>query len=426
MKRVTVAIIGLGSRGKDTYAKCQYILKDEMQIVAIADIIPQKVEDVSTKYNIPKQMCFESGEKLLEQDKLADAVFICTQDKQHYEHAIAALKKGYHILLEKPISPNLQECKQICELANKLNLKVVVCHVLRYTAFYQKIKQIIDSGKIGDIVSIQAIENVCYWHQAHSFVRGNWRNSELSSPMILQKSCHDMDILLWLANKKCKNVSSFGDLKLFKKENAPKGSALRCIDCKVKSSCPFDAEKIYLTNESTGILNGNTDWPCNILALNPTEQSIKEAIKASPYGRCVYHCDNNVVDHQIVNLELEANTTISFTMCAFTSKGYRNLKVMGTLGDIEANTYDNIIDIGVFGKEHEIIDVHTLTTDFSGHGGGDNRLVKDFIDMVRDNSSKTLALTSIEQSVESHYVALAAEQSRLSHGKVISLDEFIK
>lgn len=425
-KKVKVAIVGLGSRGKDTYAKCQHILGDEMQIVAVADIIPEKVADVANEYNVPKEMCFESAEKLLEQERLADVLFICTQDRQHYGHAIPALKKGYHLLLEKPISPDLEECKEIAKVANEYNCKVAVCHVLRYTVFYQKIKEIIESGKIGDIVAIQAIENVCYWHQAHSFVRGNWRNSDLSSPMILQKSCHDMDILLWLANKKCKNVSSFGDLRLFKEEKAPEGSALRCLDCKVKDSCPFDAEKIYLTNKSTGVLHGRTGWPCDILSLKPTEESIREAIKTGPYGRCVYHCDNNVVDHQVVNLELEDDTTISFTMCAFTSKGHRSLKVMGTLGDIEANSGDNIIDIGVFGKEHEIIDVRTLTNDFSGHGGGDNRLVKDFLDVVCDESSKTSGLTSIDKSVESHYVALAAEKSRLNHGMVISIDEFVK
>ena len=204
-KKITVSIVGLGSRGKDTYAKCAKIFPENMEIVAIADIVPHKVEEVAKEYGVPAEMCFDSAEALLERERLSDVMFICTMDKQHYGHAIAALNKGYHLLLEKPISPDEKECKEIAALANEKNLQVAVCHVLRYTPFYQKLKEIIKSGRIGDTVSIDAIENVGYWHQAHSFVRGNWRNSNETSPMILQKCCHDMDILLWLTDKHCKS-----------------------------------------------------------------------------------------------------------------------------------------------------------------------------------------------------------------------------
>ena len=168
-------------------------------------------------------------------------------------------------------------------------------------------------------MSVQALESVLYWHQAHSFVRGNWNNSEVTSPMILQKCCHDLDLLLWLSGKRCKRVSSFGALTLFKKERAPKGAALRCIDCGVKENCPYDAEKIYITNKKTGVAEGNNQWPCDVLDLNPTVESIREAIKTGPYGRCVYYCDNNVVDHQVVTMEFEDNSTADLTMCAFTT-----------------------------------------------------------------------------------------------------------
>lgn len=418
MKKVTVAIIGLGSRGKDTYAKTAHLFPEEMEIVAIADIVHEKVEQVAREYNISADKCFNSAEELLAEDRMADVLFICTMDRQHYSHAIPALKKGYHLLLEKPISPNLEECREIARVANECDRKVVVCHVLRYTPFYGELKKIISSGKIGDVVSIQAIENVGYYHQAHSFVRGNWRNSDETSPMILQKSCHDMDILLWLANKNCKRVSSFGGLRLFREENAPNGAAKRCLDgCMIKDSCPFNAERYYITD---GVLQGKTDWPYNVVALEPTEENLRSALESGPYGRCVYHCDNNVVDHQIVNLELEDDTTISFTMCAFTSKGHRHIKVMGTKGDIEASMDTNIIDIGVFGEEHEIIDVKKLSEDFSGHAGGDNRMVKDLLNLISGND-KAEALTSIDKSAQSHYVALAAEQSRLHGGAVIDI-----
>lgn len=422
-KKLTVAFAGLGNRGKDTYAPTVKLFSDRMEMAAIADIDPAKVEDVAKTYGIPEDRCYTSAEEMLAQPKLADAMFITTQDRQHVKQAVAALRKGYDLLMEKPISPVLDECREIVRVAKETGRKVVICHVLRYTPFYMKLKEILDAGTIGDVVSIMGIENVCYWHQCHSFVRGNWRNSDQTSPMILQKCCHDMDLYLWLANKTCKSVSSYGDTYLFKEENAPEGAALRCMDgCKAKENCPFDAEKIYLTNEDTGILHGHDGWPCEVLAMHPTEEKIREAIRTSPYGRCVFHCDNNVVDHQVVNLEMTDGTTMSFTMCAFTAQGGRYAKFMGTKGDIIADLGKNTIDIGVFGKKRDVIDVSKLAEDFSGHAGGDNQLVREFLDMELDGKVAS-NITSLERSMESHYIALAAERSRLRDGAVVTLEE---
>ncbi len=424
-KPVRVAIVGLGGRGKNTYAKCSKMIQEKIQIVAVADIVREKVDEVAKEYNIPEHMCFNSAEELLEQEKLADVVFICTMDRQHYSHAIPALKKGYHLLLEKPISPDLQECAEIARVAKQCNKHVVVCHVLRYAPFYKEIKRILDAGTIGEVVSIQAIENVAYYHQSHSFVRGNWAKADESSPMILQKCCHDMDILLWLANNKSKYVSSFGSLTLFKPERAPEGASKRCMDgCKVKESCVYDAEKIYITDKVTGVAQGNTSWPCDTIVLNPTIENMTKAITEGPYGVCVYHAGNDVVDHQVVNIELENGATINFTMCAFTSKGHRNIKIMGTKGDIEASMETNLIDIGVFGKDHEIIDVTKLATDFSGHAGGDKLLVEDLMDLIINDVAPGSGLTSIDRSVESHFVALASEFSRLHNGQSVDIAEF--
>lgn len=422
-KQLTVAIAGLGSRGKDTYAKVQKRIPNKMKIVAIADIDEEKVKEVAKEYEVEQRFCFSSAEEMLSQEKLADVMFITTQDQQHVSQAILALKKGYDLLLEKPISPNLSECREIVKVAKEYRRTVVVCHVLRYTPFYSKLKEVIDSGKIGDIVSVMAIENVGYWHQAHSFVRGNWRNSNTTSPMILQKCCHDMDLYLWLTGKTCESVSSFGDIHLFKEECAPEGATKRCMDgCKAKDECPFDAEKIYLTNEKTGVLNGNIGWPVDVLTLHPTEETIRDAIKTGPYGRCVYYCDNNVVDHQVVNLKMTDGSTIHLTMCAFTATGSRYAKFMGTKGEIIADMSEKLIKVTMFGKETEVIDVAKLATDFSGHGGGDSRMVEEFLDIISGEKEMTSAITSVEHSVESHYCALAAEQSRLQGGKVISFD----
>lgn len=242
--KTTVAIVGLGSRGRVTYAPIAKQYPDLMEITALADINPACVEEAAKEYNVSKERCFTSAEELLAQPKLADAIFICTQDQDHVREALVALEKGYHILMEKPISPSAEDCNKLLEASRKYDRKIVVCHVLRYTPFFSKIKEIISEGIIGDVVTIQAIENVGYWHQAHSFVRGNWRNSNTTSPMCLQKTCHDFDLYLWLADKTPKRVSSMGDTYFFKEACAPEGAALRCMDgCKAKENCPFDAEK---------------------------------------------------------------------------------------------------------------------------------------------------------------------------------------
>lgn len=422
MRQVTVAIAGLGSRGKDTYAPCAKRFPEKMKITAIADPIAEKRDMVMEEYGVPKEMCFETAEEMLQHDRLADILFVCTQDGSHYAETMQALDKGYHVLLEKPVSKHIDECANIAKKAKEVNRQVRVCHVLRYTPFYQVIKREIDAGRIGRVMSIQAIENVGYWHQAHSFVRGNWRNSDETSPMILAKSCHDCDILLWLAGKKCNYVSSFGSLSEFRSECAPKGAAKRCMDgCAVKESCPFDAQKIYLSDEATGVLHGHTGWPANILTEHPDEESVREAIKSGPYGRCVYYCDNNVVDHQVLNAELEDGVTLNFTMAAFTSHGGRNIKVMGTRGDIIGDMDRNTVVIQVFGQEDVEIDVTKYAADFSGHGGGDHRMVEEFLDSVGAGETHPDGLTSIGHSVESHYLAMAAEYSRIHHGMSVPL-----
>ena len=420
---VTFAIAGFGDRGS-TYASMEKLFPDKMKVVAVADLDPAKVEKARNLYHIPEENCFSSAEEMLEQDRLADVMVVSTMDRQHVGHAIPALRKGYHILLEKPISPELSKCRELLEVASQCPGKIIVCHVLRYTVFYNTLKDLIQRGRIGDVVAICANENVGYWHQAHSFVRGNWRNSTQTSPMILQKSCHDMDILTWLLGKRCKAVSSFGSTQLFKPERAPEGAALRCLDgCKVKDTCPFDAEKIYITSPKTGLATGDS-WISSVLSVEHTLESTYKALREGPYGRCVYHCDNDVVDHQQTNLLMEDGSTISFTMCAFTENCYRTFKAMGTKGEIEADMKSNLIHVRVFGQEEEIIDVGKLSSDLKGHGGGDSGIVEDFLNMLLTDSQPNQRTTTLEHSMESHFIALAAEESRLAGGKVIHLETF--
>lgn len=421
---ITFAICGFGDRGS-TYASMQKLFPDKMKVVAVADLNPDKVKKAQELYDIPQENCFPSGEEMLAQPRLADVMVVSTMDRQHVDHAIPALERGYHVLMEKPISPEISQCRRMLEAAAQHpDQHVILCHVLRYTQFYNALKDIISSGKIGKVVSICANENVAYWHQAHSFVRGNWRNSDQTSPMILQKSCHDMDILTWLIGQPCKAVSSIGGIELFKEERAPKGSTPYCLGgCKAKENCIFDAEKIYITSKKTGVRSGS-GWLSSILCVDGTEEAVRAALEQGQYGRCVYHCDNNVVDHQQTNLLMEDGSTISFTMCAFTEDCYRTFKAMGTLGEIEADMKSNTIRVRVFGQEEELIDLKKLAQDLKGHGGGDSGIIADFLDMLLDNAPPTERTTTLVNSMESHYIALAAEESRKAGGKLMDMAEF--
>jgi len=427
---ITVAILGAGARGRNAYGLKFSKFPDDIKVVAVADLDAEKLRICGDDHNIPENMRFTSGEEMLKQPKLADVLFVCTQDRDHFGHTMAGLEKGYDIVLEKPISPSLEECKAIAEKAAELGRKVLVCHVLRYSAFYTKLKDLIDTNTIGELVTVNAEEEVGYWHQAHSFVRGNWRNSVESSPMILAKCCHDMDILLWLIGKKCLKVSSFGSLKHFTADNAPEGSADRCCNCpeEIKKNCIFEVEKFYIDGP-IGIKNGYTGWPRKVVeGKDPTVENVTEALRTGPYGRCVYKCDNDVVDNQIVNMRLEDNVTVNFTMSAFSEKINRTIRIRGTKGEIVADWGSDEIKLTVFGKKPEIFhpnnDASAGTGDTGGHGGGDMGLVKGVISLFA-NGIPSKSTTYIDKSIESHFVALAAEESRLNDGKVIDMEEWI-
>ncbi len=417
MKQFTVVIIGVGSRGGETYAMYQKKFPDRMKIVAIAEPREDHRELAKSLWNLTDEQCYVDAESLLAQPKLADVAIIATPDDTHVEIAIKALDLGYHLLLEKPISPDKNEVIALRDKVNETGLTVAVCHVLRYTVFYSELRRLIAEGTIGEIVTLQAIEQVGYWHQAHSFVRGNWRTG---TPMILQKCCHDMDIILYLlGGKHCKRLNSFGSLYEFRADRAPEGAALRCMDgCACKEDCPFDAEKIYITNKATGIANGVT-YPTEVLVTEPTVERVYEAIKTGPYGRCVYHCDNDVVDHQTINMEFEDGITAAFTMSGLTECPRRQIKLMGTKGQIDADMDTGIITVIPHGQPKYDIDVHDLTDDFDGHGGGDHLMMSGLFDAI-EGVTKDLK-TDINLSVESHLMCFAAEESRLNGGKTIEL-----
>ena len=422
-QKLKLALVGAGERGQYCYAPYAKMHGYEIEFVAVADPHKGRREKFVQDYHVPAEGVFETAEQFFARPRMADAVLICTQDSQHYAYACQAIDLGYSILLEKPISPSVRECLDLQRRAEEKGTQIMVCHVMRYTKFYRKLKELIDSGVIGDVVHVTHTENVAYWHYAHSYVRGNWHKTADSSPMILAKSCHDMDIIRWLMGVPCESVSSYGSLDWFRAENAPDGSADRCLSgCACKEGCPYDAEKIYIFNDKSGIRSGNDEWPCSVLVNKPTEEKLYDALRTGPYGRCVYRCDNDVVDHQVVSMRFAGGATATFTMSAFTAKCYRSIKVMGTMGEIEGDMDANVLYLRKFGQPEQVLDLGTIPDRFAGHGGGDALMMDYVCELIAAGGAE--GLTSVDASVESHVMALAAEHSRTHGGSAVELAEF--
>ncbi len=418
-KIYTVAIIGTGARGADTYGRLIEKFPDRFKIVSLCDLKEDRLARYGKEFNVPECERF-TDEDVFFQKKRADLVVIATPDNCHVRHAIKAFKVGYDMLLEKPITDKREECLEVLKAQEESGGKAMVCHVLRYAPAFVKMKELVDQGKIGKLVAINSTEQVAYWHQAHSYVRGNWRNREVSTPMILAKCCHDLDLLQYYAGSPCKSISSVGDLTYFHEGNAPEGSALRCNDCKLVNTCPYSAKRVYIERwEQAG--KPEDCWPWNVPVVAPTTyEKLEEAIANGPYGRCVFHCDNNVVDHQITQMTFENGVKATLTMMGFTDGIGRRTVFHGTEGELFLFDEENIIRYKKFGGETEEYDVKSLADNGYGHGGGDLCLIEELYDMLSGNAKTT---TSLKASVESHLMGIAAEESRLAGGKLILVHE---
>ena len=400
-KPVTVIVIGAGQRGWDAYSSYGIKFPEELQVVGVAEPIPYRRERISKAFNIPEKNQFVTWEDVFKRPKFADALFITTPDELHYGPAMAGLQMGYHLLLEKVIAQSWKECNDILALTQKKNAIVAVCHVLRYTPYFRKMKEIVDSGFIGEILSIEHVEPFEHIHMSHSFVRGGWSNTKKSNPIILSKSCHDTDILRWLINKPCTRVSSFGSLKFFRKENAPSGAPLRCTDgCQAEKECPYSAKKIYLEKRT---------WLTHLNLEAVNDETILRELRNGPFGRCVFHCNNDVMDNQVAIFEFEDRITASFSMQAMSHDGGRKTRIFATQGDLYGDEYALTATQFLSGK-HEKWDTSMININ-SGHGGGDHGLVSDFIQAVRHNNPNYLTST-IQASMASHLMGFKAEESR--------------
>lgn len=408
LQQVKIVVIGAGNR-TNKYLEYAALHPERLKLVGIVEPVEIRRSLVAEKFGVPAEACFSSFDDFFSNPIEADAVLIGTPEDKHYEPCMRAIEAGYHVLLEKPIAQTKQECLDILEASQRKGVIVGVCHVLRFHPYFMKIKEVIDSGELGQIISINHYAEINIDRMTHSYVRGLWNRAKKTNPMLIAKCCHDIDFLLWICGSKCRKVSSFGSLRWFCKENAPEGSAERCIDCKVEQSCPFSAVNLYKERKQW---ISNFDVPQGLTI----DDVIDEELRSGKFGRCVYHCNNDVADHQVVNMELENETTISFVANAFTLNDFRGTHIKMTHGEIDGN--ETTLRVRKFrGGEEQVYDFSDLCTQ-PFHAGADLNIVEAFVDSITNAENGVLS-SDIASSIESHVVCYEAETSRLNNQTIL-------
>ena len=424
MAPVSLIIVGAGQRGAG-YARWARRHPERASVVAVAEPSPVRRSRLAAEHGIASGNTAADWQDLADRGKLANAVLICTQDRMHAEPAEAFAALGYHIMLEKPMAPDEAGCRRIVAAVEKAGVMLAVGHVMRYTPYTRAVKQIADSGQLGDIMSVQHLEPVGFWHQAHSYVRGNWRRSDLATSMLMAKSCHDLDWLQYVLGRAPLRVSSFGSLTHFTAANRPPGAADRCVACSVEPNCPYSASRLY-----RGLLDrGEHGWPLSVVIddFSPQapdealEEALEEALRTGPYGRCVYACDNDAVDHQVVALEFPGATTATFTMTAFTQAGHRRTQVFGTRAELTGDGETIRVYDFLTGAERLITPASAGGMNAEeGHAGGDAGLMDAFTAAVA-TGNRALISSGPRESLASHLAVFAAERARLN-GTVENID----
>lgn len=412
MKKVTAVLIGAGDRGANAYASYAINNPGTIQFVAVAEKNDEKRKHFQKVHHIPDEMAFSNWDDLFAKGKLADAILICTNENYHYEPAKKAMEQGYHILLEKPITQEPVTSVEIGDMAAIYDKVFMLCYVLRYTPFFAEIKRVLDEGTIGELKTIVHCENTGIAHFSHSYVRGMFSKEENAGPMILSKCCHDMDILNWLTGSRCVRLSSYSTPTYFNAENAPEDAPLRCTDgCPYSDSCYFYAPKMYSVPRS--------GFNVDMISLDTSPEGKMKALENGPFGRCVYHCDNDVVDTQVINMKYENGVTVAFSMTAYSEECYRTIRLTGTRGEIEGNLEKSEFVVKDFATgRHDTIRVSTV---LDRHSGGDYFIMTDFIKLVREGREG--GRTSTKGAVDSHVMCFAAEKSR-KEGQEIDLEEY--
>jgi predicted dehydrogenase len=416
MPAVEVALIGAGLRGRFVYSAYAAEHPEQLRIVALAEPDASKREAVARRHDLPPERVFSDWEPLLTRPRLAEAAILATGDTLHVTPALAALDQGYHLLLEKPIAPTFEDCVRVVEAAEQRRRILQIAHVLRYTSFYTRALEVLRSGRLGRVFTLDMKEHVAHWHMVHSFVRGKFRNRELAAPIILAKSCHDLDLLVWLLDDVPLRLSCFGGLDHFCAGNAPPGAPERCTDgCPVQASCVHDAVAFYLGVDDELARS----WPWFDVSTDPAREARRRALETGRYGRCVYRCDNDVPDHQVIQFEFPGGTLASFTMQGLGTHETRTIRATGSLGELRGDLREGVLEV----TRHGSLEVEKIQVPQSevGHFGGDQGLLEHFVDAVRRDVPEAVR-TSGRASLESHLLGFAAEQSRFGGG-VVELEE---
>jgi len=409
MPPVSLVVIGAGGRGTG-YGQWVLANPERARVVAVAEPRQVRRDRFAAAHSIGTANAAEDWRQLAVRDRFADAVLVCTQDRMHVEPVEAFAALGYHVLVEKPMAPDEQTCRRLVAATERAGVMLAVGHVMRYTPYTAAVKQIVDSGQLGDIMSIEHLEPVGFWHQAHSFVRGNWRRADQATPMLLAKSCHDLDWLQYILGQPPQRVSSFGRLSHFTRDHQPEGAADRCVDCTVEPGCAYSAIRLY-----GGMLRrGQHRWPLDIIVDDFTPAALDEALRHGPYGRCVYACDNDVVDHQVVAMEFPGGTTATFTMTAFNEAGGRRTRIFGTRGQLTGDG-ETISSYDFTSGQTHVVTAEQMgaMSAAGGHGGGDAGLMDAFTEAVELGDPGPIR-SGPGESLASHLAVFAAERARVN------------
>ncbi|KAB1978200.1 Gfo/Idh/MocA family protein [Streptomyces triticiradicis] len=406
---VTLAVVGAGDRGTG-HARWALDHPERARVVAVAEPRRTRRNRLAAAHGLEPDAVVDDWRELAARGRVADAVLVCTLDREHLEPVLEFAALGYHVMLEKPMALTEGECRRIVDAVERAGVILSVGHVLRYTRYTRAVKEVVDSGRLGDVVNVQHLEPVGFWHQAHSFVRGNWGRTERATSMLMAKSCHDIDWLQYVLGQPPVRVSSFGRLSHFRSENRPEGAADRCLDCAVEDTCPYSARREY----GGRLARGEHHWPLSVLVDDFTPEALETALREGPYGRCVYACDNDVVDHQVVSMEFASGATATFTMTAFTEQADRRTRIFGTRGELRGDgrslsVYDFLT------RTEEAVDLAApgAMDAAGGHGGGDAGLMDAFVAAVA-TGNPALVKSGPRESLTSHLTVLAAERARLA------------
>jgi predicted dehydrogenase len=414
MTPVDAVLIGAGNRGRYTYGGYARRRPERLRLVAVADPVAERREALAHEHGLPGGVVFADWRPLLGAPRRARVAIVATGDTQHVEPVLAAVARGYHVLLEKPMALDPADCVRLVQAAERHGCLLQIGHVLRYVPFYRKVREILASGALGQLVHLELKENVAFWHMTHSYVRGKFRNRRVAAPLVLAKTCHDLDLIAWFVGVPALRVASQGELRHFRADCAPPGAPERCTEgCPVQAECPHDAVRFY-ADPAPEVARL---WPWTDVSPDPSREARRAALEAGPYGRCVYRCDNDVPDRQVVWLEFEDGASASLTVHGHASRETRTIRATGSRGELRGVLQDGILELSRHGSFE--VERHRFEGSLLGHYGGDDLLLDHFTDVVARDAGDEL-VASGRVALESHLVGFAAEEARAT-GRTVEM-----